>query len=208
MSLILAAALIANLPLVVRTYDSAGVPSRMLARATDTAGITLAAIGVTPIWRPCHASGCAGKPKAHEVIVRLVTSTPLSERDSLGFAAVDLDQKAGTLATIYVDRVDILAFRSGVDRSTLLGRAIAHEIGHVMLGTAAHAKAGLMRATWRSDELHRDRPLDWVFSEAEGEQMRIRFAARTDSTPVQEPIVPSLIRRSCPPFGGPTAVWP
>ena len=180
MSLLLTAALIANLPLVVRTYDSAGVSSRALERAQETAGITLAAIGIKPIWRPCHASGCAGKPKAHEIILRLVHSTPLSERDSLGCAAVDVEQKAGTLATIYVDRVDTLAFRAGADRATLLGRAIAHEIGHLILGTTTHADAGLMRATWRTDELHRDTPVDWVFSDAQGYEMRDRLSARSE----------------------------
>jgi hypothetical protein len=118
-----------------------------------------------------------------------VRSTPLSERDSLGFAAVDVDQKAGTLATIYVDRVDTFAYCAGVDKGTLLGRAIAHEIGHLMLGTTTHAEHGLMRATWKSDELHRDMPLDWMFSQAEGDEMRIRLAARTDATRIPEAVI-------------------
>jgi hypothetical protein len=60
----------------------------------------------------------------------------------------------------------------------LLGRAIAHEIGHLLLGTASHACAGLMRARWLTGELQRDWPLDWVLSVPEGARMRWRLMVR------------------------------
>ncbi len=187
MSLIFAAVLIAKLPLVVRTYDSVGLSARTIERAQESAGITLAAIGIEPIWRPCHAAVCISRPKPHDVEVRLVHSTPLSERGSLGFAAVDVVQHAGVLATIYVDRVDALAAQAGVDQSTLLGRAVAHEIGHLILGTTDHARSGLMRATWKSDEVRRDMPLDWIFSERQGAEIRLRLA-ETDSSPILDSV--------------------
>jgi hypothetical protein len=186
MSLILTAVLVAKLSLVVRTYDSAGVAGRVLEHARQTAGITLAAVGIEPIWRPCHAQGCISKPKPHEIEVRIVKATALSEPGSLGFAAVDVAERAGTLATIYVDRVDALAAQAGADRGELLGRAIAHEIGHLMLGTVDHPRYGLMRATWKADELRRDMPLDWIFSEAQGAEMRQRLTARR-SAPLDDP---------------------
>jgi hypothetical protein len=189
MSLILTALLMAKLPLVVRLYDSAGVPARALERARDTAGITLAAIGIEPIWRPCHATGCIAGPKPHEVEIRIVKATAFSERGSLGFAAVDVEQRAGTLATLYVDRIDTLAVAAGIDSGTLLGRALAHEIGHLILGTADHAQHGLMRAMWTINELRRDSLIDWVFSAPQGAEMRLRLAARTDSTPVEEEVL-------------------
>jgi hypothetical protein len=189
MSLILTAVLLAKLPLVVRTYDSVGLSSRALERAHDSAGVTLAAVGIEPIWRPCHATGCISKPKPHEIEIRIVNATPFSERGSLGFAAVDVGQHAGTLATVYVDRIDTLAVAAGIDRGTLLGRVLAHEIGHLILGTADHAPEGLMRATWRADELRRDTPLDWVFSEPQGAEMRLRLAARTDLVTIEEGVV-------------------
>ncbi len=189
MSLILTAVLVARLPLVVRTYDSAGLPSRMLDHARQSAGITLAAVGIDPIWRPCHASACLGKPKPHEVEIRIVKATALSERGSLGFAAVDVDERRGTLATVYLDRVEALAAQAGVDAGDLLGRAIAHEIGHLLLGTADHSRAGLMRATWTSSELHRGSPLDWLFRPREVEEMRRRLAARVEQRPVEESVL-------------------
>jgi hypothetical protein len=189
MSLILTALLVAKLPLVVRTYDSAGVPDRMLAHARQAAGFTLAAVGIEPIWRPCHAQGCISKPKPHEIEIRIVKATAQSARGSLGFAAVDVAERAGTLATIYLDRVDALAAEAGVDPGELLGLAIAHEIGHLILGTVDHPLHGLMRATWRTDELRRAMPLDWIFSEAQGAEMRLRLAARAEAQPVEESVI-------------------
>lgn len=189
MSLILTAVLLTKLPLLVRTYDSAGVSARVLDRARQSAGLTLAAVGIEPIWRPCHATGCVSRPKPHEIAIRFVKATSYSEPGSLGFAAVDLAQRGGTLATIYVDRVDTLARVAGGDDGDLLGRAMAHEIGHLLLGTIDHASFGLMRATWRADEVHRDMPLDWRFGDSEAAEMRVRLAARVEGTPVVESVI-------------------
>jgi hypothetical protein len=175
MSLMLAAILVARLPLVVETYNSAGVSSAVLAHAQELAGSTLAAAGIDPVWHPCpvkHVDACVVKPKARELDVRIVKATDAAARGSLGFAFVDVEERAGTLATIYLDRVDALARSAGIDTGDLLGRAIAHEIGHLILGTNAHAVYGLMRASWRADELHRNCPLDWMFSGREASEMR------------------------------------
>jgi hypothetical protein len=115
MSLMVAAMLIAKLPLVVRTYDSVGVSPRVFDEAQQRAGVTLAAAGINPIWRPCHVRGCISRPKPHEIEIRLVRATPLSEPGSLGFAAVDLAEHAGTPATIYrrlAARIDPFLFVS------------------------------------------------------------------------------------------------
>jgi hypothetical protein len=181
MSLILTAVLLAKLPLVVRTYDSAGVAPRALEHAQDSARATLASIGIEPIWRPCHATACVGKPpKPHlvEVEVRLVNSPATAVPGSLGYAAVDVEQHAGTLATIYIDRIHAMAAQSGIDVGELIGRVVAHEIGHLVLGTADHAPFGLMRATWTAAEIQRRVPLDWRFTPAQGEEMRSRMLAR------------------------------
>jgi hypothetical protein len=167
---------VARVPLVVRTYDVTGVAPRTLERAEASAAVTLAAAGIQPIWRPCHASLCTGRPQPHEIEIRIVKATPGSERGALGSAVVDVVEHTGTLATIYIDRVDALATRSGVDRGELLGRAVAHEIGHLVLGTSEHAPFGLMRATWTAGEIQRRIPLDWMFSTEQGRQMRRRLS--------------------------------
>jgi hypothetical protein len=175
---IILAAVVTALPLVVRVYDAAGVPSDRLERAHLTVTQTLHVVGIEPVWRPCWGNVCADPPRQDELIVRIVKAEERGSRDLLGSAMVDVEGHAGTLATIYLDRVECLASQAGVDSGRLLGRAIAHEIGHLLLGTARHAHAGLMRARWLTGELQRDWPFDWTLSDQEGAQMRWRLFAR------------------------------
>jgi len=178
MSPLLLAIVMTKLPLVVRTYDAGGTPARLLERARWTAEQTLNAVGIELVWRPCHGGSCADPPRRGEVLVRIANATPLGQQDSLGYSFVDPVAHAGTLATIYRDRVWSLAAGAKVDEGQLLGRVIAHEIGHLLLGTSMHAESGLMRAHWFSSELQRRRPADWVFSTVEGFNMRYRLIVR------------------------------
>jgi hypothetical protein len=68
------------------------------------------------------------------------------------------------LATVYADRVKSVAKRTGANAGRLIGRAMAHEIGHLLLGTSHHSVAGLMRARWSDGEVQRDLEPDWALS--------------------------------------------
>src|SRR5439155_23282002 len=97
----------------------------------------------------------------------------------LGFSLVNAaDGSAPYLATVYADLTADVARRAGVDSRELLGRAMAHEIGHLLLGTNEHAATGLMRAAWSRAELRRDHTPDWQFLPGEVEQMRAAIAKR------------------------------
>ena len=82
----------------------------------------------------------------------------------LGFAVVEPSTGDGVMATIFLDRVQAVAQRAGVPPAALLGRAIAHEVGHLLLATNAHSSTGLMREVWTDAELTLDRPEDWLFA--------------------------------------------
>jgi predicted Zn-dependent protease len=79
------------------------------------------------------------------------------------------------MATVFHDQVEAVARRTGVARSELLGRALAHEIGHLLLGVRGHSRTGLMRAVWTDDELTRDRPEDWMFTSDDRERLQQVF---------------------------------
>ena len=113
-----------------------------------------------------------------EVVVRIVQA-PRAERDPnvLGFSYVDTRAKRGTLGTVYMDRVTALARQHRVEPARLLGRAIAHEVAHLLLGTTAHASSGVMRDQWLFGRLGgRNRETDWTFSDSEAAAMRAALA--------------------------------
>jgi hypothetical protein len=112
-----------------------------------------------------------------EVIVRIVRAPRvITDVEVLGYSHVDPYRRQGTLATVFADRVRALAARLRIDEGTLLGRAITHEVGHLLLGTLEHSETGLMRGAWQSAGR---RQSDWFFSSAEATRMRAGLEART-----------------------------
>ena len=71
-----------------------------------------------------------------------------------------------------------LAARADADSRVLLGSAIAHELGHLLLATTSHGPAGLMRALWSQEEVRRRYSSDWTFAPAEIAAIRRRAEAR------------------------------
>jgi hypothetical protein len=99
-----------------------------------------------------------------------------TSRTMLGFAIVP-PTGTGVLATIFMDRVRAAAGRTAIDASVLLGRAIAHEVGHLLLATSGHTDRGLMREVWTDAELAGDRADDWRFAPAERQRLRMLTAS-------------------------------
>jgi hypothetical protein len=168
------------LSLVVRVHDAYGIPSDHLARARATTAAIMKAAGIAMTWPRCP---CLSPVGPGELVVRIARTTPASPPASLGFSFVDTGIKAGTLATVFADRVQALAGLAGVDDGELLGRVIAHEISHLLVGTRDHATQGLMRAEWKASELVRQRPSDWLFSRAESRRIRQAITRRTSMPP-------------------------
>jgi hypothetical protein len=163
--------LLLALSLVVRVVDLANTPSARLAVALDTARDSFDAAGVGVEWVVCPSSnalGCGEPAGAGALIVRIVnTPAHAPEPDSLGYSWVDRDARRGTLATVLSDRVTALAAAAHVDASPLLGHVIAHELGHLLLGSTTHSRTGLMRARWTVTELRQNMLREWMFSRAE-----------------------------------------
>jgi hypothetical protein len=174
------------LSLAVRVYDNTGLPPGDRAAALAAAHATLKNAGIAVTWR-----GDDAVPAPGDVIVRIVAASAEASPGSLGFSLIDVERRVGTLATVYADRVADLAARSGADSGLLLGRAMAHEIGHMLIGAPTHSRFGLMRAVWATGELRRGLPSDWLFSKQEGPELRRRLAARTVAPALPEPVVAS-----------------
>jgi hypothetical protein len=170
--------------LAVRVYDSSGGPATATRTALGVAARVLgpASVDVTWVLCPSPGAGRCERPLArNEVIVRLVRApvpVQVSRDAPLGTALVDPVTGSGVLATIFLDRVEALAQAARADPATLLGRAIAHEIGHLLLGHTAHAVRGLMRPRWTRAEVERNLSADWGFARPEVQAL----AARADAT--------------------------
>ena len=176
---------------VVRVYETGIGDVALRTAAIRTAASIVEMAGVFVEWYDCTDNGrrpvCQDARRSGNFIARIMpTLTPgapprklsvealgaQGDGPPLGFAVVDPDTHAGKMATVFHDQVQAVARRTGVARSELLGRALAHEVGHLLLGVRGHSRSGIMRAVWTDDELTRDRSDDWVFASADRQKLQ------------------------------------
>jgi hypothetical protein len=171
------------LTLTIRLYDATGLSHDTWEQAIAVAASTLHQTGVKAQWMDCSAPAAAGRCQAplvqNELILRVRHASKRTGTQTLGDAVVDTRVRAGSFATLYANRIIATAADSGVDQGVVLGRALAHEIGHLLLGRRDHAAGGLMRAHWTAVELQRSLARDWRFSDAELAEIRSALARRT-----------------------------
>jgi len=171
--------------ITVRVYDVSDVGAhemktaqRVVAEIFDDAGFAVA-------WRMCPRAASAKAPAAcndivqpTEVLVRIVAAPAQVAPVVLGYSFVDPETRMGMLSTVLADRVKRHAARARVPFGTLLGRTIAHELGHLILGTTDHTDDGLMQARWSDRALRLDMKRDLRFTAFDAEKMAAMLADR------------------------------
>ena len=169
----------ALLQVTARLYNTARIPDGVKETALRVATDALITGGVDVHWRNCDvAELCAISPARGELVIRIVRSRGVAHGTTalvLGEAFVDTRKRTGVLATVFVDRVELLAGLSETDSALLLGRAIAHEIGHLLLGSNAHSVSGLMRAHWTPADIRRHARADWQLTGEDAAAIRRRL---------------------------------
>jgi hypothetical protein len=142
--------------LAIGLYDYSDLSAKETVRLTETADLAFAHSGIHVVWLQCRgalavATGttCEGKMQDNTIVVRLEPGGPRSSNDDrtlhLGYAIVT--GEGGYYASVFVPAVRAQAAEFGVAFDLLLGYAVAHEVGHCLLGPG-HSYAGLMRAPW------------------------------------------------------------
>jgi hypothetical protein len=147
------------LSISVRLYNYAHVSRGALAIAEAEGRRILAAAGVDSVWLDCLAPGgqlqsgadhdCTGPPGEATLDVRILPpytkGKDFSRDTDWGFAA------GSDLASVFYGRIAEFAQDVDGDDSeipVILGDAIIHELGHLLLGPGSHSPTGIMCAQW------------------------------------------------------------
>jgi hypothetical protein len=171
-----------SVTLIVRLYNTSGIPTPELLAGRNAAESILRDTGMDVRFRQCGrlvspedpADPCDDLLKPSEVVVRVIDAPPFTANllpEAYGVSYVVRETNHGWLATVFSDRIDRAATRAGVESGTLLGRVMAHEVGHLLLGTGYHGDAGVMRADWPDSLLNREAD-EWRFSRLEAARMQ------------------------------------
>jgi len=114
--------------------------------------------------------------------------------DIFGSALQPANGEYGVVANVYADRARALV----IDREfeATLGRVMAHELGHLLLGKNAHSAAGIMRAQWRAQDLVlAQAAMPFLPGEAKSIQKQVKARTIVDSSR----LMPSPVYRPCLP---------
>jgi hypothetical protein len=135
--------------LVLHVDDRIGVPAGDMAVARREVEAIFADAGVSITWNEGRfpasvVTAAAGRAGTRHVAVLLVANTgdplPGASGCTLGFAA-----KRPAVAYAYYNRIIEQSWLHPIDPRVLLGRVIAHELGHVLLPPNSHSLHGIMR---------------------------------------------------------------
>ena len=175
--------------ITIRVHNYAQVKSSVLLPATKAASEILREAGVDTVWVECPVgqplllgSVCANPVTPLDLVVNLL---PRSTQDLhcqggiLGAAKEGTGRNFGFLASVFYDNLTVYSAQRALGLSPLLGHVIAHELGHLLLGSNSHSANGIMRARWRGEELLAAEQGGLSFSFCEKKRLQIAMAART-----------------------------
>jgi hypothetical protein len=103
-------------------------------------------------------------------VLRIVPKA-LSAADSM-FGMAFLAGNGGVYGDVFFDSVEILHRDCGASIARVLGHVMAHEVGHLLLGSHSHSSIGIMCPSWHSEQLRRVEKGTLFFTPEQARAMR------------------------------------
>jgi hypothetical protein len=151
----------AHSTMTIRVLDQAHLPASKINKVERYVQNTLASIDVDVKWIDCAANldACKSPRGPNEFWLRILGQMLLNTNagtDLLGFTQHGEPRGHGIqCVNIFYPMVEQLFASVHVDSHHILGAAVAHEIGHLYLGTngQAHSRSGIMCGVWSDREM-------------------------------------------------------
>ena len=175
--------------ITLRVYDYVRVDGPGLLAAEGEAAAILAQAGVEARWVECPTSeaeldkypDCASAWQATDFPLRVLPKAMVGShagwQEALG-STPECGRVGTCTSSIFFDRVNGLAEGASATLPVLLGRAMAHEIGHLLLGPNSHSRTGIMRAFWSGEELSLAARPYLLFTPQQSQRMKTRLSER------------------------------
>jgi hypothetical protein len=186
--------------ITISVYDYARVSTELLAAAEEDARGVFRQAGVETVWATClpklektQPNDCYTADTTHlmlKILPRAISAQARDRSDVLGAALVD-GKGVGYYAYVFYDSVQRVAEERKLGHA-VLGDVLAHEIGHLLLGSNSHSLSGIMSAHWSGEDLRRISEAAMLFTPNQGRMLRDRL----ESHKVDIPFVTRATARS------------
>lgn len=179
-----------NLEITIHVYDYGGIDLRELTEAETIAARIFQKSGLRILWGNCRLpptgtalTKCAasdGGPT--HLYIRLLPEQMAQKLTAaakmLGMSVPTYDGTFPMDAYVFAERIGDLAKQDRGPVPPLLGAAIAHEVGHLLLAGNAHTVTGIMGAQWGPKE-NKDALMGVLtFSRLQSRKMRFDVSQR------------------------------
>ena len=175
-------------------YDYADVAASTLVSAKRAATWVLRQAGIGLDWQDCALTtdelienpACEAVKGPTVVSLRILPRT-MAERLQAGATAFGITlypEGTGfaTTTNVFYQRVTLLAALRVSYEAVTLCHVIAHELGHVLLGSGSHSRAGIMHVPWQAKDLRAAALSQLFFSAREAKRMRKQVRARMQAS--------------------------
>lgn len=168
--------------ITVMVNNSVQMPVFVLRHAESEASRIFAVSGIQIRWLDCapdlgREDPCHRVPGQNEFEVHVVRTGQTSLDSIFGNAFMGQDGD-GKYCDIFFDPIQETARTTRTGLSPLIATVIAHELGHLLLGSHSHSFFGIMMPHWSQDELQRIAMGSLLFSSEEAVRMRMRLQNR------------------------------
>ena len=166
--------------ITVLVNDTAQISPSVLHKAElETARIFRAA-GIEIAWVNCSGESaivddvCRQVPGANQFVLHIVPTGKTSTDLVFGLAFLGQDG-SGKYCDVFFDRIEEANPDLGTSVSQLLGTVAAHELGHLLLGSHAHSRWGIMEPAWKEESLREIGMGTLLFSREQSTVMKMRI---------------------------------
>ena len=159
--------------ITVFVNNSVGVDQAVLRDAENEAAALLGRGGIEVGWRDCsETSDCRRPPGWNEFVLHIVPKGTTGSDFVFGQAFLGPDGR-GRYADVFFNRLRDAP--GDLSIAQLLGAVSAHELGHLLLGSHSHSRAGIMQPIWRREALHRIAMGNLTFTPQQQRMMKDRL---------------------------------
>ncbi len=165
----------------VKVYDYADLKPESLHKVVALTQQILTGAGLSVQVELCRGSlavSCEGQGGLIRNLVVRVVAGGSKTKDSVLRAPLGqsmADHQGGIYASIFMERIQDAAAEANVPSDTVLAYAVAHEVGHLLLGDNAHTPRGVMKGNWDRKDYEAMNQSQFHFIEGQAHQMASRF---------------------------------
>jgi hypothetical protein len=127
-------------------------------------------------------AACRGLPGSTRLVLRIhprsLTYRANGHSTMFGQAALPDDGGFALQASVYAYGAEELSRGQDSPSAVILGHLMAHELGHLLIGTDTHSRVGVMRPEWTVSDLERARQARLLFSTRNAKRIRAQVRER------------------------------